>query len=385
MEVVPTKKSYLLNSHSGKSKFFHYLCSHEPDCKEMKHLLKSDSRYIEWVNELALRYRAAQIKAATKVNEEMLQFYWYLGKEINKILEENKYGSGFYSQLSTDLKRLLPNAKGFSSRNLRYINNFYSTYSNLQQVVADFEQQIFGLPWGHHVVLLNKFANQPEISLFYIRKCVKEGWSRNTLLNIIDTQLHLREGKAVTNFKSTLSPLNSDLAQEITKDPYIFDFTSLREPFIERELKDALLNNISKFLLELGNGFAYVGREYKLEVGQTEKFTDLLFYHLKLRCYVVIEVKTEKFDPSHLGQLGFYVTAVNHILKTEHDNPTIGLLVCKTKDNVVAQYSLEGYNLPIGISEYDLSKALLDDFKSSLPTIEEIEAELMSTPIPTKV
>lgn len=194
---------------------------------------------------------------------------------------------------------------------------------------------------------------------------------------MLDTSLHLRQGKGITNFSNSLSVPTGELAQEMTKDPYIFDFTNLVKPYQERELKDALLNEITRFLLELGEGFAYVGREYRLKVGETEQFTDLLFYNLKLRCYVVIEVKTTKFEAAHLGQLGLYVTAVNHILKTEQDNPTIGLLVCKTKDNVLAKYSLEGYNLPMGISEYQLSRLLPDNFKSTLPTIAEIEAKLI--------
>lgn len=193
---------------------------------------------------------------------------------------------------------------------------------------------------------------------------------------MIDSKLHLRQGNAVSNFKSLLPDITSDLAQEITKDPYIFDFTNLTQPYQERELKDALLKNITRFLLELGEGFAFVGQEYKLNVGQTEQFTDLLFYHLKLRCYVVIELKVVKFEPGFLGQLGMYVTAVNHLLKTEQDNPTIGLLICKTKDDVLAQYSLEGYNLPIGVSQYQLDKFLPDNLKSALPSIDEIESKL---------
>lgn len=193
---------------------------------------------------------------------------------------------------------------------------------------------------------------------------------------MLDTNLHLRQGKAISNFSALLPQPTSELAQELTKDPYIFDFTNLTKPYRERELKDALLDQITRFLIELGEGFAYVGKEYRLKVGETEQITDLLFYNLKLRCYCVIEVKITKFEPAHLGQLGTYVTAVNHLLKTEQDNPTIGLFVCKTKDDVLAQYSLEGYNLPIGISQYQLDKLLPENFKSTLPTIEEIESTL---------
>ena len=344
-----------------------------------------DEGYKEWIGQLSIQYRNAQIKAAVAVNTEMLQFYWELGRGIESMQSDNKYGSKFFDTLSRDLKAVIPEAKGFSSRNLQAIKKFYLMYSkilpqvaaespssNLPQVVAD----LFRIPWGHHRLLMDKFFSEPETALFYIRETVKHGWSRAVLDHMLDMKLHLRQGKAVTNFKEQLPEITSELAQEMTKDPYIFDFTNLTVPYKERELKEELLKNITKFLLELGEGFAFVGQEYKLNVGQTEQFTDLLFYHLKLRCYIVIELKVTKFEPGYLGQLGMYVTAVNHILKTEHDNPTIGLLICKTKDDVLAQYSLEGYNLPIGVSQYQLEKFLPENFKSALPSIEEIEAKL---------
>jgi hypothetical protein len=288
--------------------------------------------------------------------------------------------------LSRDLKEAIPEAHCFSPKNLYYIRRFYLMYSEIfpqlegkseQSKFPQLEGILYSVSWGHHKVLIDKYFNDPTVALFYIVETVKQGWSRAILLNMLDTSLHLRQGKGITNFSNSLSVPTGELAQEMTKDPYIFDFTNLVKPYQERELKDALLNEITRFLLELGEGFAYVGREYRLKVGETEQFTDLLFYNLKLRCYVVIEVKTTKFEAAHLGQLGLYVTAVNHILKTEQDNPTIGLLVCKTKDNVLAKYSLEGYNLPMGISEYQLSRLLPDNFKSTLPTIAEIEAKLI--------
>lgn len=351
-----------------------------------------DKEYNEWIGQLSMRYRTAQIKAAVAVNTDMLQFYWELGRGIVRMQSENNYGSRFFDTLSRDLKKALPEAKGLSASNLKYIKRFYLMYnSNRPQLVDDFkspdirrvkeifpqaEEALFQIPWGHHRLLIDKFYNEPEKALFYIKETVKHGWSRAVLDNMLDMNLHLRKGKAVTNFKAQLPQPASEFAQEMTKDPYIFDFTNLTEPYKERELKEELLKNITKFLLELGEGFAFVGQEYKLDVGQTEQFTDLLFYHLKLRCYIVIELKVTKFEPAFLGQLGMYVTAVNHILKTEQDNPTVGLLVCKTKDDVLAQYSLEGYNLPIGVSQYQLEKFLPDNFKSALPSIEEIEAEL---------
>ena len=232
------------------------------------------------------------------------------------------------------------------------------------------------VPWGHHRFIIDKCKGDADKAIFYIRKTIENNWSRAVLLNWLDTNLYERQGKAITNFTTHLPEAHGDLANELTKDPYNFDFLTMTEGYNEKELKDALTNNIVKFLMELGNGFAFVGREYRLEVGSTEQFIDLLFYNMRLHCYVVIEVKTEKFKPADIGQLGTYVVAVNHILKTEIENPTIGLLICKEKDEVLAQYAVEGSGEPIGISEYELSQVYPADFKSSLPTIEEIEKQL---------
>ncbi len=251
---------------------------------------------------------------------------------------------------------------------------------NFQQVVGNSadtaDNVIFSIPWGHHCIIMDKFSDNPATALFYAHKVVEEGWSRNVLKSFIDTNLHLRQGKALTSFSRLLPAPDSDLAQELTKDPYIFDFTEMTEPYKERELKKALMSNISRFLLELGSGFAYVGEEYRLKVGHTEQFIDLLFYNIKLHTYCVIEVKTGTFGAGDIGQLGTYMTAVNHILKTEQDNPTIGLLICKDKDNVLAQYALESSSQPIGVAEFQLTKFIPDEFKSSLPSIEDIELEL---------
>ena len=237
---------------------------------------------------------------------------------------------------------------------------------------------VFSVPWGHHCVLIDKYFDTREcdVALFYAHKVVDEGWSRNVLKSFMNSNLHLRQGKALTSFSRLLPAPESDLAQELTKAPYVFDFTQMTEPYKERELKKALMANISRFLLELGSGFAYVGEEYRLKIGHTEQFIDLLFYNVKLHAYCVIEVKTGSFGPGDVGQIGTYMTAVNHILKTEYDNPTIGLLICKDKDNVLAQYALESSTQPIGISEFQLTKFVPDEFKSSLPSIEDIETEL---------
>lgn len=350
----------------------------------MSQLIKIDKDYAKWIEGLSSRFRNMQIKAATKVNQEMLMFYWSLGKDIVEMNAEGTWGSRLLKNLSLDLKERLPDSKGFSETNLDYMRRFYLLYSKSPQVVEDnaseISPQLVGklcsIPWGHHRYIMDKCKNDVEKALFYVEKTIENNWSRAVLLNWLSTDLYERQGKAITNFNTRLPEPQGDLAQEITKDPYNFDFLSMREGYNEKELKDALENNIVKFLLELGTGFAFVGREYRLLIGNTEKFIDLLFYNINLHCYVVIEVKVDKFESENIGQLGTYVAATNHILKTEKDNPTIGLLICKEKDNVLAQYALESTIQPIGISEYELSKLYPSDFKSSMPSIEEIEQQL---------
>lgn len=241
------------------------------------------------------------------------------------------------------------------------------------QVVAQFiKDNVCRIPWGHIRFILDKKYDSQK-SFFFVRQIIENNWSRAVLLNFLDTDLYERQGKAITNFRNTLPSIESDLAQEITKDPYNFDFIGITNKYNEKELKDALISNIQKFLMELGTGFAYMGREYRLMIGETEQFLDMLFYNVDVHSYVVVEVKTTKFEPSFLGQLGAYVVAVDHILKKTGDNKTIGLLICKTKDDVFARYSLEASSQPIGISEYELSKIFPKEFKSSLPSIEDIE------------
>ena len=253
----------------------------------------------------------------------------------------------------------------------------YPEAANRPQAVDDFNESIvFCNPWGHQRTILDKCKGNPQKALFFANQVLQNNWFRAVLLNFLDTDLYKRQGKAITNFKMTLPAVQSGLAQEITKDPYKFDFITLTQSYNERELKDALMDNIQKFLLELGNGFAFVGREYRIEIGETENFIDMLFYHIRLHCYVVVEVKITEFESSYAGQLGTYVVAVNHQLKTEQDTPTLGLLVCKSKDNVKAQYALESSSQPLGVSSYELSKLIPEDFKGSLPSIEEIENEL---------
>ena len=306
-----------------------------------------DKDYLQWIKELSKRYRQSQIKAAVKVNTEMLKFYWSLGRDIVALKAETRWGSKFFNNLSRDLKEANPLATCFSPKNLLYMKNFYCIYlpytENGQQVADQLENDIFSTPWGHHMLLIDKFLANPQKALF----------------------------------KNTLPDVDSDLAQELTKDPYNFAFTGITKPYNERILKDALLNNITKFLTELGTGFAYVGKEYRLQIGEKENFIDLLFYNLNLSCYIVLEVKIGSFTFADVGQLGGYVVACNHLLRKEgRDNPTIGILICKEKDRIQAQYALESSSQPIAISEYDLEKFYPEKLEGTMPTIEEWEAKL---------
>lgn len=353
----------------------------------MNETVRISKEYKNLLNEIGSKFKNSQIKAATKVNEEMLEFYFWLGSEIHNLRESSDENSTLYQRLNKDLASLFPEVKSFSVTNLKYMQYFYELYSSPQVVDTEADQNspqlvdylkmgIFSIPWGHNRTIIDKCKGNKDRALFYVKKTIENNWSRAVLLNFLDTDLYKRQGKAITNFSQTLPAVESDLAQAITKDPYNFDFLTIREKYDEKELKDALMDNIEKFLLELGNGFAFVGREVRLEIGETENFVDMLFYNLKLHCYVVVEVKVEEFSSKDMGQLGTYMVAVNHQLKTDMDAPTLGLIVCKSKDNVKAQYALEASSQPMGISEYDIKKFLPEGFESSLPTIEEIEAEL---------
>lgn len=358
-----------------------------------------DKDYLQWVCELCKRYRQSQVKAAIKVNTEMLKFYWGLGRDIVALKAEVRWGSKFLANLSRDLKEQNPKSSCFSPTNLLYMKNFYRLYEGFDEITPQLGEQlenastiptkttpqlgeqikkdIFSMPWGHHKLLIDKFLNEPQKALFYVHQTVLNGWSRNILHNFIDSSLYERQGKALSNFRDTLPDMDSDLAQELTKDPYNFAFTGITKPYNEHILKDALLNNITRFLTELGTGFAYVGKEYRLQIGEVENFIDLLFYNLNLSCYVVIEVKIGKFTFADVGQLGGYVVACNHTLrKNGRDNPTIGLLICKEKDRIQAQYALESSSQPIAISEYELEKFYPEKIEGTMPTIEEIEAKL---------
>ena len=336
--------------------------------------------YKDWLQNLKGKIQQSQIKAAIQVNSELLRLYWQIGKDIVEKQAQAKWGDRFLQTLSADLCKEFPTMKGFSYRNLKSIRQWYLFYNQLdiirKQVVSQLEVSLFSIPWGHHIMIMQRCKNTQE-ALFYVHKTIENHWSRSVLEHQIALNLYVRQGKAITNFQHQLPPAMSDLAQELTKDPYIFDFLSITENYTEKELQQYLEDNMTKFLLELGKGFCFYGKQVHINVGGDDFYIDLLFYNAHLHCYVVVELKTTKFKPEHIGQLKFYVTAVNKQLCTEGDAPTIGLLICKDKNNVIAEYTLEDIHNPIGVSSYKLFDELSKDFQSSLPSIEEIEKRLL--------
>ncbi len=356
------------------------------------------------LNDIKERIRAAQIKANLSANRELIQLYWEIGWLIAARQQKEGWGAGVIPRLARDLKNELPDIKGFSERNIKRMTTFCREYPRLfsimPQAVAqlknreketdlkgpqpvaqlpdagykNLQQLVAKLPWGHNILLIQKIKGLEE-RLWYMRQTIENGWSRNILELQIKNSAYARASKAITNFKQTLPPPQSDLARQTLKDPYIFNFLSLDTEFRERELEAGLLHHLEKFLLELGAGFAFVGRQYHLDIGNDDFYIDLLFYHLKLRCYVVIELKRGKFLPEYAGKMNFYLNAVDDLLRHSDDKPSIGLILCQEKNRVVAEYALREMNKPIGISQYELTRALPQELKSSLPAIEEIEAE----------
>lgn len=328
--------------------------------------------YLAFIQDIKQRIQGAQIKASVAVNQALLHLYWELAERIVAKQLESAWGDGFLLQMSRDLQAEFPDMKGFSLRNLKYMRQWFQFWS-AEPAIG--QQLVAQIPWGHNLVIISKIKTT-EQALFYVQKTIQNNWSRVVLTHQIESGLHLREGKAVTNFQTTLPAPHSDLARQMLKDPYHFDFLMLRERHDEQELENALIEHITRFLLELGAGFSYLGRQYKLEVDGDEFFIDLLFYHVRLHCYVVVELKTVKFKPEFAGKLNFYISAVDDFLKVEQDNPTIGILICKSKKDTVVEYALRNINKPIGVSEYTITQNLPEELKSSLPSIEEIEAEL---------
>jgi len=367
--------------------------------------LFADKEYKNWIKELKARIRNSQIKAAVRVNSSMLELYWSIGADIVNKQAENGWGSGVINQVSKDLRGEFPDAQGFSVTNLELMKRFFLFYSRsntshdlsrenpipyqlgteLDKLYAStepigkkstlFNNLLVLVPWRHHVEIIRHCETLAE-AIFYVSKTAEEGWSRSTLIVNLKSSLFSRCGNAPNNFASALPEPQSELAGDILKDPYNFDFIALREKYVERELEDALIDNVAKLLLELGQGFAFLGRQVSVMAGSKELFIDLLFYHVNLHCYVVVELKAVEFDAAFMGQLGVYVEVVNQHMKKEIDNPTIGLLICMSKDSVYAEYSLKSSSQPIGISAYELAKTVPDEFKSTLPSIAEIEATL---------
>lgn len=316
------------------------------------------------ISEIKDDIRRTQIKSIQEVNSNLIMLYFRLGKIVS---ENVSYGSNFTKQVSDELKLTFPNMKGFSERNIRAMRLFYEEYKddeNWQQLVAK-------LPWGHNLLLIEKLKDK-DLRKIYAEAVLKNGWSRNVLSMQIENGYHNRIGNSNNNFNNLLPPLDSDMVNNAVKDPYIFDFITLREDYKEKELEFAMLEKIRDVLLELGKGFSFVGNQYKISTENNDYYIDLLFYHLELRCYIVVELKTNEFKPEYIGQLGFYVTAVDETLKKEYDNQTIGLLLCKDKDRLTVDWSLKSSNVPIGVSTYNIKEQIPDDILDKLPTEEDI-------------
>jgi predicted nuclease of restriction endonuclease-like (RecB) superfamily len=333
-------------------------------------IIKSND-YARFLSNLKEKVRTSQQKAIVQVNQQLILLYHHIGSEILRLQKEKGWGSKVIDQLSKDLKSSFPEMKGFSLSNLKYMKQFAESFTE-QQI----SQQAAGqLPWFHLVTIISSIKDF-ETQSFYIQKTIENGWSRGHLLEQIKAGLHKRSGKAITNFQTNLPAPFSDLAEQSLKDPYLFDFLTVGREAHEKAIENAIIEHIEKFLLELGTGFAFVGRQYKLTVSDKSYYIDLLFYHLKLRSFVVVEIKANEFKPSHIGQVNFYLSAVDDLLRHPTDNPTIGLILCEHKDNVTAEYALKDINKPIGISEYQLSKSIPENLRDLLPSVDDIEAQL---------
>ena len=320
------------------------------------------------VNKIKKEIKTTQIRVAIETNRNLINLYFRIGKVLN---DNYKYGNKFIDDVSRELKLEFPNIEGFSVRNLKYMKKFYLEYKDdalVQRYVAQ-------LPWRHNIVLMSKIKDN-SVRKIYAEATIKNGWSKDMLVIQIENNYHLRIGNSSNNFRKSLPDINSDLANNTLKDPYVFDFLTLKENCKEKELEQAMVERIKDVLIELGKGFSFVGNQYKVSTQNNDYFIDLLFYHLELRCYIVVELKTTEFKPDYIGQLGFYVTAVNETLKKEIDNQTIGLLICKNKDRITANWSLKSTNVPIGISSFELNKYISKDILEKLPTEEDFNLHI---------
>lgn len=328
--------------------------------------------YKAFLRDLKGRIRKAQLRASLSVNRELVLLYWNIGKDILERQRALGWGAKVIERLASDLRTAFPEMKGFSSRNLKYMRAFAKAHPD-EQIVQQAAAQI---PWFHNCVLLDK-VKDPTERLWYAQADIQYGWSRSVLVHQIETDLYHRQGKALTNFDRTLPAPQSDMTREVLKDPYTFDFLSIGPEARERDLERGLIEHIRDFLLELGTGFAFVGSQYPLEVGRQDFFLDLLFYHLRLRCHVVVDLKVREFQPEFVGKMNFYLSAVDDLLRHTDDQPSVGIILCKTRNEVIVEYALRDTSKPMGVATYQLTKALPDHLKRNLPAIEELEAELM--------
>lgn len=329
--------------------------------------------YLSTLEEIKQRIQKERLRVILSANQAMVLLYWDLGRLILARQGQQGWGAKVIDRLATDLREAFPGMKGFSPRNLLFMRSFAEAYPEAEIV----KQVVSPLPWGHIVRLLQREKNS-EIRTWYARQAIVQGWSRSILELHMDRRAHERQGKAITNFPTTLPPADSDMATQVFKDPYLFDFLGTADPRREREVEQALVDHIQRFLLELGAGFAFVGRQVHLEVGDQDFYVDLLFYHLKLRCYVIVELKAVPFDPAFVGQLNLYLSAADDLLRHPNDKPTIGLLLCRSKNKIVAEYALRNLNKPIGVAQWEtlIVEQLPQEFTDSLPTVEELETEL---------
>lgn len=331
--------------------------------------------YTDWLADIKAKVSAARQRAVLAANAELMHLYWQIGSDILERQANQGWGSKVIDRLASDLRDAFPEMKGFSRANLMYMRAFAEAWSETEII----QQAVGQLPWGQNVLLLTRLKD-PALRLRYAQQASNDGWSRTTLELQIKNRLHERQGQAITNFEARLPAPHSALAHETLKDPYLFDFLGLGDSAHEREIENALMRHITRFLLELGTGFAFIGRQHRLEVAGDEFFIDLLFYHTRLKCYVVVELKATAFKPEHAGQLNFYLSAVDAQIKAPDDKPTIGLLLCKSQNRLVAEYALSGIDKPIGVAEYELVRALPEPLITSLPTVEELESELGELP-----
>jgi len=384
----------------------------------MKQMLKIDKDYLNWLAEIKRKIRSAQIRTSLAANSTLIEFYYDMGRSIVEQQSQAAWGDKIIERLAKDLQSEFPEMQGLSFTNLKYCKQFYNYFKVRYDAIEAFSQQpvdqtqstdndadiisqqvvdqfqavhlekvrpdllnhllkslVFNIPWGHIIAVITKIKN-PATALFYFSQTIENGWSRDVLALQIKNKLHERQGKSVTNFSFTLPAPASDLAQQTLKDPYVFDFMTMTHPFHEKDIENQLINNITKFMLELGKGFAFVGKQYHLEVADTDYYIDLLFYHTRLKCYVVVELKNTKFIPEYAGKLNFYLSAVDTLLKQADDNPTIGILLCRDKNNIEAEFALRDIHKPMGVSEFELTSVLPENLQSSLPDIKDIELEL---------